>query len=239
MASADLLHLWKLHLVDASLKDIRDKAAALDPGRSIMARLEKAQKELDEVGGEAKALHAEQVDLELKQKTIDDKIKKFEKDLYGGSVVNPREVEAINRELAILKKQRGELDVRILELWELVPPAQAKSSNEQQAVDALKSELKAFQKGALELKGQLEREFKSVAAQRSEAAKNVPSGMLARYEAIRQRHGGIGMSRISKRGTCGACGTSLPTKVIEDVKDDRMVTCEECHRILYYSESVV
>lgn len=239
MASADLLHLWKLHLIDAALHEIRNKAAALDPGRAIMARLESAQRKLEEVGGQAKALHAEQTDLELKQKTIDEKIKKFDKQLYGGQVVNPREVEAINKEIAILKKQRSEMDVRILELWELVPPAQAKAHEAQKEVDALKSELMEFQKEALKLKAQLESEYKQTGSKRAAAAKEVPAGLLARYDAIRQRYGGIGMSRITKRGTCGACGTSLPTKVIEDAKDDRLVTCEECHRILYYSESVI
>ena len=67
----------------------------------------------------------------------------------------------------------------------------------------------------------------------------VPAGLRAKYDAIRNRQGGIGMARIGKKGNCEMCGTSLPTKVIEDVKDDRTVTCEECHRILYYSESVI
>jgi len=239
MASADLLHLWKLHLVDASLQEIRDKAAALDPGRAIMAKLEVAQKELDAQLGEAKSLLGEQTDLELQQKSIDEKIKKFDKQLYGGQVVNPREVEAINKEIALLKKQRGDMDGRILELWELVPPAQAKAQEAQAVVDGLKADLKEFQKGAMAQKAALEQAYKETGAKRAGALAEVPGSLLARYDAIRQRHGGIGMSRISKRGTCGACGTSLPTKVIEDAKDDRVVTCEECHRILFFSESVI
>ena len=239
MASGDLLHLWKLHLIDSALVEIRARAAALDPGRGIMAKIEAEQKAADAIIAEAKSLSGELTDLELKQKSIDDKIKKFEKELYGGKIVNPREVESINKEIAMLKRQRGESDVRILELWELVPPAKAKAEEEQKKIDELKSQLKQFQRGVLETKTKLEQEFKSASAQRAPLATEIPAGLLAKYDSIRNRHGGIGMARIQKNGSCGSCGTRLPTKVIEDVKDDRTVTCESCHRILYYSESVV
>lgn len=239
MASGDLLHLWKLHLIDSALVEIRARAATLDPGRAIMAKIEAEQKAADEVIGEAKSLSGELTDLELKQKGIDDKIKKFEKELYGGKVVNPREVESINREIAMLKRQRGETDVRILELWEIVPPAKAKADESQKKIDELKGQLKQFQKGVLETKTKLEQEFKSASAQRAPLATGIPAGLLAKYDSIRNRHGGIGMARIQNNGSCGSCGTRLPTKVIEDVKDDRTVTCESCHRILYFSESVI
>jgi len=239
MASADLLHLWKLHLIDAALVQIRAQASALDPGREIMTRMEAAQKAADDKSRASKLLSSELTDLELKQKSIDDKVKKFEKDLYGGKVVNPREVENINKEIALLNKQRGDLDLRILELWELTPPAKVEADAAQKAVDVLKEELREFQKGVLAQKTKLEADFKSYSSQRGTAASAVPPALIARYDAIRSRHGGIGMSRISKKSTCGQCGTSLPTKVVEDVKEDKLVTCEECHRILYYSESVI
>lgn len=204
-----------------------------------MARIEAAQKIADEKTRASKLLSAELTDLELKQKSIDDKVKKFEKDLYGGKVVNPREVENINKEIAMLKKQRGESDVRILELWELTPPAKAQAEAAEKAVEALKGELREFQKGVLAQKTKLEADFKAYSSQRGAAAAAAPPALIARYDAIRNRYGGIGMSRISKKSTCEQCGTSLPTKVVEDVKEDKLVTCEECHRILYYSESVI
>lgn len=239
MASNDLFYLWKLHLVDSTLVEIRARAAALDPGRAILAKIQKAEAEHAEVSGKAKALSGELTDLELKQKSIDDKIKKFDKDLYGGKVVNPREVEAIQKEIGILKKQRGDIDLRILELWELVPPAKAEAEKSSAVLDSLKQELKQHQQLAIREKTKLEQEFKEASGQRAGLASEVPPGLLAKYDAIRNRHGGIGMAKIGKRGNCEMCGTSLPTKTVEDVKDGRAVTCEECHRILYFSESIL
>src|SRR5689334_9375648 len=130
MPSSELRRLYKLHLVDQALLEIRKRAAALDPGKKTAAEIQALQKELDE--GPAKRLHSELTDLELKQKGFQDKIAKFEKDLYGGKIVNPREVEAIQKEIGILKRQRGELDERILEIWEELPPAKEKAEKAEQ-----------------------------------------------------------------------------------------------------------
>ena len=134
MAAGDVHRLWKLHLVDQAILEIRSRAAGLDPGRRIQGQIDTLQKSLEVKDGKARALSAELTDLELKQKQIEDKIKRIDKDLYGGSVVNPREVENFQKEIQILKRQRGESDVRVLELWELIPPAKAESAKVQEEI---------------------------------------------------------------------------------------------------------
>ncbi len=93
MASADLRKLWKLHLIDAAITEIRARAATLDTGKSIQAEIDVLSKQIST--NPAKLLMGEQQDLEFQQKSIDDKIAKFEKDLYGGKIVNAREVSTI------------------------------------------------------------------------------------------------------------------------------------------------
>lgn len=240
MAAGDIFKLRKLHLIDQAILEIRKQAATLDPGRRVQAQIDDLKEDLEDKGGKAKALSAELTDLELKQKQIDEKIKKFDKDLYGGSVVNPREVENIQKEIAILKRQRGEMDVRVLELWDLVPPAKEGAAKIQQAIDEMAKELAMHQGKAVQTKHKLEAEFKKRSAERPDAVKEIPRAMLDRYESIRQKNGGIGMARIVlKTGTCEMCGLKLPTKSIEAAKEERMATCEGCHRLLYYSEGLV
>ncbi len=238
MPSAELRRLHKLHLIDTALQDIRKRAAALDPGRKTAAEIQSLERQLDE--SSARKLQSELTDLELKQKSFEDKIKKFDKELYGGKVVNPREVEAIQKEIAILKRQRGDLDGRILEIWEELPPAKEQSEQLEKALAQRKLLLAQEQKAALQAKGQLEAEFKLKSSERPQAAKDIPPTLLARYESIRQRHAGVGMGVVDvRKKSCGACGTSLPTRTIEAIKEDKVVTCESCHRILYYSEGAV
>lgn len=239
MASADLRRLWKLHLIDAAIQDIRNRAANLDVGQKTLKEIEALNKELEDKGGKAKALSGELQDLELAQKGIADKIAKIDKDLYSGKIVNPREVENYEKEIEILKKQRSEMDERILELWELVPPAKEAAAKIEAEIAAKKQEVAEKRQKAVGAKTQLEVEFKTKMAARPEAVKEVNPSLLARYEAIRQKHEGVGMAEVVKRRQCGACGTLLPERSLTMAEEDKVVTCESCHRILYYTEGVV
>lgn len=239
MSSDSLFSLWKLHQIDSAIVDIRARAAALDPGRKLAAEIEALKEAHAEKEGEAKALAGEAADVELKQKGLDEKLKRFDKELYGGKVVNPREVQAIEKEVTILKRQRGELDSRLLELWETLPPAKKSAEDAKRVVVAKQAELGEHQKKVLAAKAQLESGFREASAKRQDAAKGIDAGLLARYDSIRGKHGGLGMSRITKEGSCELCGTLQPRKTVENVKDGRVVICEACHRILYWSEGVV
>lgn len=231
--------LWKLHLIDAAIVDIRHKAASMDPGRKIQAEIDKLTAVYEELLAKSKALSSELTDLELQQKGIEAKLKKIDTDLYGGKVVNPREVEDLQHQIDVLKKQRTKNDERILELWELVPPAAKAAEDAHAPIDVKKKELAEHQKKVLEMKKALETEFKELNAKRPTAAQAVSPGLLARYDAIRQKHGGIGMTTVDRRGNCTMCGTLLPKKTVESALEDKVVTCEECHRIVYATEGVI
>lgn len=237
MPADDLRELWKLHLIDEALHEIRSRAAAMDPGRKLMSEITALTQRLNLEAAEAGALAGEQSDIELRQKTIDEKVAKFDKDLYGGKVVNPREVENIQKEIEALKRQRADMDGRLLELWDLVPPAKEKASATEKILNSKKQELQVHQKGLLEEKATLESAYKDFTAKRPEAIKTVPAPMLAKYDAVLKKHG-TAMAKITRQRTCEACGLALSEKSIEFTKEGRMVPCDQCHRFLYYTEGI-
>lgn len=239
MSVLDLRKLHKLHQVDVAIHEIRKRAEALDPGKRIQAEINGLTADFNAKDEAAKKYASELSDLELKQKGIDDKLKKIDKDLYGGKVVNPREVENLQKEIGILKNQRGDLDLRILELWDLAPPARKAAEEVQALIDAKKKELAEYQKKVVQAKAQLEAQYKEQTAKRPALAAEVPKPLLARYDAIRQKMHGVGMAEVIKGGNCSRCGTHLPLKIVEDALDGRVVTCESCHRIIYASEGLV
>lgn len=239
VSSDSLFALWKLHQIDEALAQVRARVAALDSGRKLAAELEALERKLEDASRAEHALGGELTDLELKQKGLDEKIKKLDKALYGGSVVNPREVENMQREIESLKKQRGDLDLRILELWELIPPAKEAAHAARRQVEEAKHDLEKHMQRVREAQAKLEAAFKDLGEKRRAAAAAVEASLLARYEAIRSKHNGVGMSRVQKDGTCEQCGTFLPRKTVELAKEHKWVTCESCHRILYWSEGIV
>jgi predicted nucleic acid-binding Zn-ribbon protein len=132
------------------------------------------------------------------------------------------------------------MDERVLELWDQLPPAEKAAESINSQIEQKKKELAERRKGALEERAQIESEFKRLTASRGSAAEAVKSpSLIAKYDSIRQRHSGIGMTDVTKTGHCGACGTHLPERTLQMLKDDRTVTCESCHRLLYYTEGIV
>jgi predicted nucleic acid-binding Zn-ribbon protein len=239
MAELDLRKLWKLHLVDHQLQDIRQRAAALDPGRKIQSELAALTAEFEVHSGQARALAADQTDMELQQRSIDEKIKRMDKDLYGGKVVNPREVEAMQKEIHHLKTVKGDLDLKILELWDKLPPIKKEADALEPQIREKKAQLAEFQKKVMAAKEQMEKEYKERSELRPRLAKEIPAPLLERYELIRKKHEGVGMAGVTRRGSCEACGTNVPTKSIEMAKEGKLVTCEACHRILYASDGLI
>lgn len=239
MASPSLQRLWKLHEVDSALVELRKRAASLDPGKKIIAEIKTLEAEDIDKGGEAKRLGGEQTDLELANKGIEDKIKRFSGDLYGGKIVNPREVENFEKEIATLKKQREKNDEKLLTLMEAAPPVQSVAKDIKARLETKKSELKDFQKRVMQEQERLKAEFARLSSARTGATQGIEPALMARYDAIRQKHGGIGMSKIAKTNRCEQCGMALPVKSIEFAKDGKIATCEACHRILYFLEGIV
>jgi uncharacterized protein len=234
MASADdLFALYKLHLVDSTIAEIKKKAAAFDPTREARLAIEAFKPEWERVRGEALALHAEQTDLELQQKSIEEKIKKMDKELYGGKVVNPREVENIQKEIQHLKDKRATMDSGILEIWDQLPPAKARGEKVDQQMAVLRAAFEKKKQEALSAKAELEQDYTKKSAARAGLAKAVPIALLTQYEAIRKKMGGVGMALVNDGKSCSGCGTILPTKTLLMVSESKMVTCETCHRILF------
>ena len=235
MASPELRRLWALHEVDAEILDLKRRATRLDAGFAEAAKLKELEAKDADAGEKARALIAEQLDTELKQSGYGEKVKKFEKQLFGGSVTNPREVDALQKEISMLKRQRDGLDDRLLELMDAVPPAQKLVDGLNAEIADAKEALNQKRRIAVVEKGNIEAAYRAAVAKREEAKKLVPAALLNRYEAIVKRYEGVGMAEVVKGRSCGGCGTLLPARTLQGALEGSVITCESCHRILYYT----
>ena len=238
MASVELERLYKLFLIDSGMVEVKKKATALESGKRMALELESARKEQKLAEGKFHLVHGEQKDLELANQQIDDKIKSIDKQLFSGSVVNPKEIENFEHQKKMLTQQRSMNDEKILEYWEAVPPLQRAAEAVKKHAEQLESELNEWKVKAVKFKSELETQYKELALKRPEAAKGVPAPLLARYEAIAKGSKGIGMTKVTREGTCLECGNGVAERIIMLLKSDQVATCEECRRIFYWNEGV-
>ena len=239
MAANDNLRLWRLAQIDNRLAEVRGRASNLDVGQKLAAEVKAIEAKEAEASGASRSLSAESKDLELMNAGIAEKLKRIDADLYSGKS-SAREIENLNKEVSAQKRQRDLNDERLLLLMEAIPPAEETARKWGRALEQRRRMLAARQVEAKAERAGLETAYKDLAGKRPEAAKAVPPTLLARYEAIRTKHGGIGMVEVNfKDATCTGCGTSLPERTIQGLKDEKTMICETCHRLLYYTEGAV
>jgi predicted nucleic acid-binding Zn-ribbon protein len=168
--------------------------------------------------------------------SIEAKIAEVDRQLYGGTVSAPRELQALQDEIAALRRRADDLETELLEILTDREPvddtiaaldAEAATLADQRA-DA-ESRLAAAQ-AAVDV------EIAAEDDARRAAAESVPPERLAEYEALRSRLGGIAIARLV--GTsCGACHLSLSAVDIDRIRKmsvDEPATCEECGRMLVH-----
>ena len=71
---------------------------------------------------------------------------------------------------------------------------------------------------------------------RDDIAGRLSRDVRNRYERISRGKAGLAVVSI-KKGACGGCFTALPPQRINEVKrNDRLITCEHCGRVLVWND---
>jgi hypothetical protein len=233
MLDSGLFRLFQLHHVDAALQELKAHAAALDVGQEDARELKAKMEEFEPVRALARALRQEQTDLELKQKQLQDKKKASEKKLYDGSMVNSREIAALEKEIALLGEQIDAADMRLLELLDEVPAAQQNAKKAEIILVKIQKRIQEKKEAAQEEHKKLQADYAALSQKRAPAWAKVPKTLLDPYEALKGKIGAPAMAVVNDQGRCGACGILVPERAREMVRQDRMVPCESCKRYLF------
>jgi hypothetical protein len=80
-----------------------------------------------------------------------------------------------------------------------------------------------------------QRQLDDARAERQRAVSGMTPQVYSTYERIRKKRNGVAVTGIAE-GLCLACNLSLRPQFLQDVRrNDQVLYCESCGRILYYS----
>lgn len=226
--------LYDLQSIDVEIAHANAQIAALTGSKELRAKYSAAKTALDKAEKTLAVYESEVRDCELHLKSIDEKRGSFEKRLYSGSITNPKELSATEKEIEILKGKQGEMDVRTLELYELVEEAKAKVDSVREITQTVETKARRVIKHEANEKARLEAEIVEMTALReSTAAGFTEKALLSKYESIRKHTGGTGIARVID-GKCEGCHVAITSYAVGCLlKDDSVETCENCGRILF------
>lgn len=233
MSDAGLYTLYKLHLIDSALHDMKMHAAALDVGQAELAEAKLREESSASLIAEAKALSSELRDKELEQKSLEDKRKKYEKQLFDGSLHFARDVENVQKEIAMLNDLLGKVDGRIMELWEALPPVQAEADAAKRVIEDLRSKAAEKRSAAEQEHQTLQAKYRAKAAERASAVGAVEPGLLRQYEAVKKATGSTAMATVTGKDACSHCGMHVPERGKALIRQGRPTPCESCKRLLF------
>lgn len=184
--------------------------------------------ELEEVKKKRKSLER---DIE----ELDQKIKKSQTKMM--EVKTNKEYKAMLTETEELKKAKEDLEDLLLDLME-------KTENGIQLEKKRKKELEEKRLAAKGKKELLEQEGKeeekrlmALKAQREELCSRLAEDLLKQYEYLRNRLRGLAVAEV-RNGTCLGCHMHIPPQLFNELhRQDRILTCPSCLRILHFAQS--
>ena len=226
--------LYELQRLDVRIGQIKARLAAMQGAKDLEKRIEQAKASDESAEKSLQEREAELRDSELKLKSIDEKRGGFEKRLYGGSVSNPKELGAIEKEIAMLKSRQGQLDGLTLELYDQVEAARQEAQAARKLITDLENALKTALDKEVAEKVSLEAEMAELTSQREASAPRVTDkSLIARYETVRKKTGNTGIAKVIG-GKCEGCRISIVQFTSRKLFEDKeYVCCESCGLIHY------
>ena len=179
-------------------------------------------------------LDRRQNDLERQIHDIDAKIETASKQLYGGTVTASRELQALEADIASLKRHRSELeDVELGVLMEREP-----IDGQLATADAQRTELDAdaaqCQVAIAEAIVRIDRETSELTERRVGLAASIDIVTMKTYDSLRTRNNGVGAARL-EHGTCMSCRLKLSAVHLDQLRkvpETDLAFCDACGAIL-------
>lgn len=200
----------------------------------VMAELAALEQRATAVEAARHELSRSQQRLEDEITTITDKAARHDKTLYGGTIGNPRELQALQDEIAALKRRASQLEDQEIEVMEQIEPLDADLARFAAERSALDDRATALRAQIAEHEVAIDAELAIVRSEREALVATVEPELLAEYDQLRPHSGGIAIARMVG-GSCGGCHLGLSAVEVDRIKKlpvEEPVHCEECGRLL-------
>jgi predicted nucleic acid-binding Zn-ribbon protein len=172
--------------------------------------------------------------IEKEVEALERRVKEVDHLLHSGAVAAPRELKALQDEIASLQRRQGMLEDGEIEMMERAEPLDATMAELTERKDQLESRGTELEAELAAAEAGVDDELVTTEQERAALVAEVPADMVATYDKLRSQLAGVAVAKLSG-GTCGGCFLSLSAVEVDRIKKqpaDAIVNCEECGRIL-------
>lgn len=201
-------------LIEASAKPVEEAQAAM---AGVQADVDTLQRDR----------RAKEQDL----KEREDRIEKLR--ARSGDLKSNKEYQTHLFEIELAQQEKGTAEERLLELMDRID-ARQKTVGEHETVLAARRREHEAERARLDAEHQaMEAEAKRLRDESRSLADQLATANRQAYEHLKATRKGLAVAAL-KSGTCQGCRLALQPQLIADIrKNEKIMTCTYCHRILY------
>jgi predicted nucleic acid-binding Zn-ribbon protein len=230
----EIQNLIELQRADREILRLKEEIAAL-PKRvsAIEERLAGTTAGLEKAKTAVKADEAARRKYETAISDAQQKISKYRDQSL--EVKTNEQYKALMHEIQFAEQEIRANEDKILEL---MMNAEARERDVKAAEAELKAETKEIEKEKIEARERTAEDEKQMVewnAKRETARGGVDPDVLRQYDRV-AKYRGTGISEVRDQ-KCMACQVMLRPQTYNEVRSDKLVSCESCQRILYYDPS--
>ncbi len=227
--------LWELQKIDLDLRHIKEEGERypkeikkLDEKKNI--EKEKIQKEKEKVDLLEKERRQKEGHLNLEQ----EKVKRAEGRMF--EVKTNKEYQALLNEIEAIKEASSREEEEILRVLDEIDELKKNSSKREKEVTAILEKIEAEKKTIQEKMVQDDEIWKKQMERREALSKQVESKLYKLYSTLKEKRQGVGVVSV-KHETCQGCFVNIPPQMfIEVQKNNALIRCPNCNRVLYWEE---
>jgi predicted nucleic acid-binding Zn-ribbon protein len=227
--------LLELQDRDSSLDRLRARREEIESGEEIR-RLRGSVEDVERTLGELRLAHdavtAEQRRLENEIDSISRKADAEQKRLYDGTIVNVKELDALQAEIRNLGERRGRLEDEVLERMERREELETRITKAEADVMSARDALDRESAGSATELERISKDSADLSEQRDGLAAGVDGDLLELYDDLRAQKRGVGVAELVD-GVCKGCHQKLSAMELDRLKRSTGIKrCEYCRRIL-------
>ena len=229
--------LLSLQERDTELDQLRFRKAHL-PARAELDAVLARQRTIEEAGVTVTAQRDElarrQAQLETDLSNTEKRLADLDRQIRSGTITASRDLQAMAEQVASMKRRQSDIEDAELAIMEELEPVESRVAELQAQWAALEADAVRLRAELAEAEVVVDAEIAAAEAARADASAGVAAPLLATYERLRSRLGGVGVAPLVG-ASCGGCHLTLSASELDHLRRlpaDDVVHCDQCGRIL-------
>ncbi|MDA2934751.1 C4-type zinc ribbon domain-containing protein [Acidobacteria bacterium AH-259-D05] len=222
--------------LDLKVNELRERTQQIPESiETINRMLDESRKELEETQMLLEEDNSKKRQLELEVEALRDRLSKYRSQLM--EVKTNKEYQAVLHEIGDAEEEIKAKEDQILEGMLAI-------EEREEHTRKVKEEFQRKEKGVLQQRSELEKfvseaeaRIESLQKEKSKLVIEIPEELSQQYQKIASVRNGLALAE-AKDQSCQACHVKLRPQLFAEIKtNQRIITCENCNRFLYFAGS--